>query len=156
TALGELGVDVPLTATPLSFGTWIGGDRDGNPFVTPEVTSDVLVMQHEHGIRTAETLVRGLIGELSMSQRLRPASPELADSVARDLAVLGEDVPARFRRVNEEEPYRLKLRCILAKLDNTRKRHAADAPHQPGRDYSGRAELVADLELMRVSLLANG
>src|SRR5690606_11562231 len=48
--------------------------------------------------------------------------------------------------------YRLKLRCILAKLANTRARLAADAPHRPGHDYHGGAQLVADLELMRASL----
>ena len=57
------------------------------------------------------------------------------------------DVPERFRRVNAEEVYRLKLRCILAKLANTRTRLAADAPHRPGHDYHGGTELVADLEL---------
>ena len=156
TVLGELGVTVPVTATPLSFGTWIGGDRDGNPYVTPAVTRDVLLIQHEHGIRTAEEQVRGLIEELSLSRRLRPVSLDLAVSLAHDLDTLGLDVPERFRRVNAEEVYRLKLRCILAKLANTRSRLAADAPHRPGLDYHGGAELVADLELMRVSLQRNG
>jgi phosphoenolpyruvate carboxylase len=154
--LRELGVSVPATATPLSFGTWIGGDRDGNPFVTPAVTRDVLLIQHEHGIRTAEELVHGLIDELSPSRRLRPVSLDLAASLAHDLDVLGLDVPERFRRVNAEEAYRLKLRCVLAKLANTRSRLAADAPHRAGHDYHGAADLVADLELMRTSLLRNG
>ena len=155
TVLQELGVEVPVTATPLSFGTWIGGDRDGNPYVTPAVTRDVQLIQHEHGIRTAEQIVRELIDELSQSRRLRPVSLDLAVSLARDLDTLGLDVPERFRRVNAEEVYRLKLRCILAKLANTRARLAADAPHRPGHDYHGSAELVADLELMRSSLLRN-
>ena len=124
TVLGELGVDVPVAATPLQFGTWIGGDRDGNPFVTPAVTRDVLLIQHEHGIRTAEEIVRGLIDELSLSRRVRPVSLDLAVSLAHDLDALGADVPERFRRVNAEEVYRLKLRCILAKLANTRTRLA--------------------------------
>ncbi len=156
TVLGELGVDVPFTATPLSFGTWIGGDRDGNPYVTPVVTRDVLLIQHEHGIRTAEETVRGLIDELSLSRRVRPVSLDLAVSLARDLDTLGADVPERFRRVNAEEVYRLKLRCVLAKLANTRSRLAADASHRPGHDYHGGGELVADLDLMRTSLLRNG
>ena len=156
TVLAELGVDVPVTAMPLSFGTWIGGDRDGNPYVTPAVTRDVLLIQHEHGIRTAEELVRDLIDELSQSRRLRPVSLDLAVSLAHDLDALGLDVPERFRRVNAEEVYRLKLRCILAKLANTRSRLAADTAHRPGHDYHGGTQVVADLELMRTSLLRNG
>ena len=45
-AFQELGVDLPPNSRPLSFGSWIGGDRDGNPFVTPEVTADEIGRAH--------------------------------------------------------------------------------------------------------------
>jgi phosphoenolpyruvate carboxylase len=154
--LQGLGVPTPPAARPLSFGSWIGGDRDGNPYVTPAVTRDVLLIQHEYGIRAAEELVAELVSELSVSKRLRPVSPELAASVDDDLTTLGSGVLARFRQVNAEEPYRLKARCIQAKLANTRTRLAAGVPHRPGHDYAGTADLVADLELMRASLAGNG
>jgi phosphoenolpyruvate carboxylase len=157
TVLGELDVPLSPTARPLQFGTWIGGDRDGNPFVTPAVTRDVLLIQHEHGIRTAEEIVAGLVLELSASRRLRPVSTDLAVSVVTDLDTLTTDeVPARFRKVNAEEFYRLKLRCIQAKLANTRARLAAGSPHRPGHDYHGVDELVHELEIMRDSLVRNG
>jgi phosphoenolpyruvate carboxylase len=149
--LAGLGVEIPTTARPLTFGTWIGGDRDGNPYVTPKVTRRVLIIQHEHGIQATEAALDQLIAELSVSQRLRPASPELRDSIARDLDRLPE-VDERFRRVNAEEPYRLKARAIKTKLANTRARLAAGTAHVPGRDYLGSADLIADLELMRRSL----
>ncbi len=149
-----LGVQIAPTARPLSFGTWIGGDRDGNPYVTPAVTRDVLLMQHEYGIRAAEAAMDGLIEEMSVSGRLRQVSLDLSASLAKDLDALPE-VGGRFRRVNAEEPYRLKIRCIRAKLANTRSRLAQGTPHVPGRDYRGSADLVTDLELMRASLARN-
>jgi len=153
--LGRLGVRTEPAATrPLTFGTWIGGDRDGNPYVTPSVTRDVLLIQHEHGIQAAEAALDELIAELPVSRRLRKVSQDLSASLARDLEALPE-LPERYRRVNAEEPYRLKARCIKMKLANTRARLAHGTPHVPGRDYLGSAELVADLELMRDSLARN-
>jgi phosphoenolpyruvate carboxylase len=153
--LRSLGVTIPPTAQPLTFGSWIGGDRDGNPFVTPRVTRDVLLIQHEHGIRATEAAMDELINKVSVSRRLRGVSPDLAASLARDLDALPE-VGERFRRVNAEEPYRLKFRCIKAKLANTRTRLARGTAHAPGRDYRGSADLVADLELIRASLARHG
>jgi phosphoenolpyruvate carboxylase len=149
--LATLGVALPASATPLRFGSWIGGDRDGNPNVTPEVTMEVLVLQHGHAIRDLTTLVEQLIDDLSPSVRLVGASAELLASIERDLDALPE-VDARTRRINAEEPYRLKGRCILARLGNTRARIAAGRAHQPDRDYLGTAGLLEDLALMRSSL----
>jgi len=153
--LRRLGVDLPPTARPLTFGSWIGGDRDGNPYVTPEVTREALTIQHEHGIRATEAAIDALIAELSVSQRLRDVSPELTRSLIDDLAALPE-INERFRRVNAQEPYRLKLRAIQVKLANTRSRLAVGTAHVPGRDYLGSAELIADLEVMRDSLARHG
>ena len=153
--LERLGAHTSLTDSPMRFGTWIGGDRDGNPYVTPQVTTSVLTIQHEHGIRAAEAATDTLISELSVSQRLRPATAELMDGLAVDLAALPE-LPQRYRRVNAAEPYRLKTRCIQAKLANTRSRLAEDTPHVPHRDYADGTELLADLGVLHDSLLAGG
>src|SRR5262249_22894183 len=51
--LGRLGVDLPVGARPLRFGSWIGGDRDGNPNVLPATTLDVLDLHHQHALRDA-------------------------------------------------------------------------------------------------------
>jgi phosphoenolpyruvate carboxylase len=150
----KLGVQTPPNGRPVTFGSWIGGDRDGNPYVTAKVTRDVLRIQYEHGIQAAEQAMDSLINEVSVSRRLRPVSLDLSASLAADLDALPE-LSSRFRRVNAEEPYRLKARCIKAKLANTRSRLASGAPRVPGRDYRGTAELIADLELMRASLARN-
>ena len=152
--LQRVGVELPPGTRPLTFGTWIGGDRDGNPNVTPEVTSEVLILQHEHGINDALEVVDQLRGLLSNSIRYTGATEELLDSLHADLERLPEISP-RYKRLNAEEPYRLKATCIRQKLENTRERLAKGTRHQPGRDYLGTAELLKDLTLVQESLRAH-
>jgi phosphoenolpyruvate carboxylase len=152
--LARLGIELPLDARPLAFGTWIGGDRDGNPNVTAEATLDVLALQHDHALRNALDLVDELRRDLSSSVRIAGATAELESSLTADLEQLGELDP-RYRRLNAEEPYRLKLTCIRQKLLNTRARLVEQRPHEPGRAYRGTGELLADLIVVRDSLLAH-
>jgi phosphoenolpyruvate carboxylase len=152
--LERVGVPLPPGTRPLTFGTWIGGDRDGNPNVTPKVTWDVLLLQHEHGITDALELVDFLRGALSNSIRNCGATDELLTSLDRDLANLPEISP-RYKRLNAEEPYRLKATCVRQKLVNTRERLATGSAHVPGRDYLGTGELLTDLTLLQDSLRAN-
>ncbi|WFB07715.1 phosphoenolpyruvate carboxylase [Streptomyces sp. LX-29] len=152
--LDRVGAPLPTGTRPLTFGTWIGGDRDGNPNVTPEVTWEVLILQHEHGITDALDAVDDLRKALSNSIRNSGATEELLASLQRDLELLPEISP-RYKRLNAEEPYRLKATCVRQKLLNTRERLAAGTPHQEGRDYLGTAELVTDLQLIQESLRAH-
>ncbi|MGW8374556.1 phosphoenolpyruvate carboxylase [Streptomyces sp. ODS28] len=152
--LERAGAPLPQGTRPLTFGSWIGGDRDGNPNVTPAVTWDVLLLQHEHGITEALKQVDELRGALSNSIRNSGASQELLDSLERDLERLPEISP-RYKRLNSEEPYRLKATCVRQKLLNTRERLAEGIPHAPGRDYLGTGELVEDLTLLQESLRAH-
>ncbi len=149
-----VGVPVDPASRVLTFGSWIGGDRDGNPFVTPETTLGVLALQHDHAVRALLPHIEALSGQLSVSERIAPAAPALRASLEADLAAL-PDLDPRFRRLNAEEPYRLKLTCIHAKLRHTRARQAEGRPHEPGRDYRTTAELLADLDLIRASLVQN-
>ncbi|TAK70452.1 MAG: phosphoenolpyruvate carboxylase [Actinomycetota bacterium] len=153
-ALGTLGVVLPPDATPLTFGSWIGGDRDGNPNVTPAVTGSVLRFQREHAIADLRPLIRSLIEDLSASARIAGVSDELRDSLERDLRNLW-DLEDRYRRLNAEEPLRLKLTCVHRRLSITAERLADGRPHEPGRDYLTTEELLADLLLVRRSLLDN-
>ncbi len=153
-ALVAVGVRPEAEARPLAFGTWIGGDRDGNPFVTAEVTTRVLFLQHEHAVGALLPMLDGLLQTLSASERIVPVSDELRASLEDDLARL-TDLDPRYRRLNAEEPYRLKVTCIRAKLTHTRTRVAEGRPHEPGHDYASTQQLVDDLLLVRDSLLAN-
>lgn len=151
----RVGVELPPSARPLRFGTWAGGDRDGNPNVTPEVTLDVLHLQHTSGLAELVDMVDELLTEMTASTRVVPASQELLDSLAAD----AEALPITWgtiRRLNADEPYRLKLSFVRVRLLRTRDRLVDGTPHEPGRDYLGFDELVRDLALVRDSMLATG
>lgn len=136
---------------PLSFGSWIGGDRDGNPFVTPKVTIDVLTLQRGHAIRDLKAMIKRLAEDLSISDRISPAIDELWESIEKDLINL-PDLDPRLKRINAEEPFRLKLSAISNKLEATRKRFAHKEPHKAGVDYSSKQELLNDLAVLQRAL----
>lgn len=143
----------------LRFGSWIGGDRDGNPAVTPQVTWETLKMQREVIIRKYEEQIRRLIKKLSHSARKTQISQELVDSIEQDRVSvqLGDGITEW--RVTDER-YRQKLVYILAKLRHTRlglkERGYYQRPEQFLADLniidqslrSHRARIIADLEIV--------
>ena len=148
------GFSVPPDARPLVLGSWVGGDRDGNPNVTPAVTREVLALNVDRALRIHERLVEQLIEELGVSTRVVGVSEELRGALARDRRVL-PDVHDRYIRLNQYEPYRLKLSYVLARLQHTRSRVAEGRRHVPGRDYLGVAAYLEDLEVVDRSLRAH-
>ena len=150
----RLGVDLPLDARPLSFGSWIGGDRDGNPNITASITESAMVLQVGHAIRVTIAAMDELRQMLSVSTRITGVSKSLLDSVEEDLKHIPE-FEERFKRLNVQEPYRLKATAIVHRLAFTRNRHASGGEHVEHRDYNNTSELLADLALMRDSLLEN-
>jgi phosphoenolpyruvate carboxylase len=175
------GVELRDGVAPVRFGSWIGGDRDGNPFVTPEVTWETVRLSQRLVLRKYLTAVADLSRRLSESSRYAPASDELLASIARDAAAMPE-LAERVNRRNPEEPYRQKLSYVYVRLENTvrRNQHLAAAlrieapdalistrPGLPiiasltdtGEDitnvYRSGSELYADLRLIRDSLRAD-
>ncbi len=112
------GVELRDGAAPLRFGSWIGGDRDGNPNVTPEITWETLRLQQRLALRKYRDAVADLGRRLSESSRFAPATDELRESLKDDanrLPATAKDVVTR----NAEEPYRQKLSYIHARIENT-------------------------------------
>ncbi|MFJ4209007.1 phosphoenolpyruvate carboxylase [Paenarthrobacter sp. NPDC089675] len=149
--LAEHGVKLPSGGAPLRFGSWIGGDRDGNPNVTAAVTKEILQLQNQNAVRIGIGLIDELISVLSNSTALFGADQELLDSIEVDLKNL-PGLDKRVLELNAQEPYRLKLTCIKAKLINTGRRIAASTYHEPGRDYSTTPEMLAEFQMLETSL----
>jgi phosphoenolpyruvate carboxylase len=147
--LDRLGVS--YRPSPIRFGSWVGGDRDGNPEVTPETTLETLLLQHDRGLRHLIDLVEWLAEELSVSEHLAPISPELRDSIEHDREALPV-VWQREHRRTASEPYRLKCSYIHARLINTNRRLQAGLPHVEGVDYGHPSEVMAELDLIADSL----
>jgi phosphoenolpyruvate carboxylase len=135
----------------LRMGSWIGGDRDGNPYVTADVLRQALAMQSKRALRFYLEELHLLGGELSLDDRMVGIS-----DAARALAASSPDrSPER-----QHEPYRRAIVGIYARLaatawelDRLEPPHAAVAQAPP---YAGAAELRADLDVLYDSLLANG
>jgi phosphoenolpyruvate carboxylase len=127
----------------LSFGTWIGGDRDGNPNVTPEVTAESLGLLRDHCVRFLEGRLRLLAGRASVSERVVGRVEGLEETLAEGEAFFPA-LADRLRDVNREEPYRRAFSFMSERLRATRR-------GEPGA-YSGPHELLADLRRADASL----
>ncbi len=146
----------------LRFGTWMGGDRDGNPFVTPEVTVQTVRLLREAALKRHIAAIEEISHRLSMSSRQVGISAALAESLAAD----ARDFPAVAELLahrNPYEPYRQKCTYIrerlLLALDHARTSRP-DWLAGPGaagdpRRYVAADDLLRDLRLMDLSLREN-
>jgi phosphoenolpyruvate carboxylase len=143
---------------PLTIGNWVGGDRDGNPFVTPDVTI-ATARRASFAIlgRYVATLAQ-LVERLSVSDAIVPVSQALRESIDADRALLPAVYEANARR-NADEPLRLKLSFMMARVEAARRLTAARDAGSPTVDaaaYVGASQLENDLLLLRDNLLAAG
>ncbi len=141
------------TGAFLHFGSWIGGDRDGNPFITHEVTEDALLLQRDLALEAYAGELRELVDALSQSARRVAVSEALLSSIEQDALRLPAEAEAA-RRQFPFEPYRQKLSFMQAKLANVT---SDPAKEQAGpAAYAAPGELLADVRLLHDDLFANG
>jgi phosphoenolpyruvate carboxylase len=141
----------------LRFGSWIGGDRDGNPFVTVEVTEQALREGQALAIRLLRRSIDRMHAHLSVSAR-RGTTPELAERLAQLRSLLPEEADDVERRY-PQQPHRQFLAIVYQVLLRTERAAARPwrADHRRDeRRYADAAEFVADLELLRDSLRSVG
>jgi phosphoenolpyruvate carboxylase len=137
-------IDIPLEPQ-LSFGTWVGGDRDGNPFVTTEVTRRAFQMLRGGALRILRQELENLAAHLSLAEMLQPAPPELARRISEYEKSLGDVGRAAVQR-NPGEPWRQMLNLMLARLPQP----TSGVPE--AACYRRPVELERDLALVASSL----
>jgi phosphoenolpyruvate carboxylase len=139
----------------VTFGSWIGGDRDGNPFVTPEVTREALAMSRgvlfEHYLRRLQKV----FDHLASSTRLVAVSTELTTLLDSYLSQLRESGQTAFENRLPFESTRLLLGCIMMRLGGAPHMSIPVSADTPLRPYTQAAELVNDLNVVRSSLMRN-
>lgn len=131
----------PPTRPAVRFGSWAGGDMDGNPEVGPEAVARTLRLHRTTALRLLHRRVDALSREFSQADDHVFLSPALRASIDYDEAELPQ---AGTRRRNPHEPFRRKLGLISTRIQRARRREAGG--------YTDPAELAADLELVRESL----
>ncbi|KAL5714837.1 phosphoenolpyruvate carboxylase [Ranunculus cassubicifolius] len=162
TALKKIGINerVPYNAPLIQFSSWMGGDRDGNPRVTPEVTRDVCLLARMMAANLYYSQIEDLMFELSMwrcSDELRIRADQLHRSSKKDAKHYIEF----WQQVPPSEPYRVILSDVRDKLYQTRERSRhllsngiSDIPEEA--TYTDIAQFMEPLELCYNSLCACG
>lgn len=134
----------------LHFGTWVGGDRDGHPLVTAEVTRATLRDLRQHALDLVQRQLTELARQLSLSERLQPAPARVTSTVAALAEELGEVGRQAVDR-NPEEPWRQLINLMLARLPLTDPAPDGAAPPvapQAQHAYRQVDELLADLQTL--------
>ena len=132
----------------LRFGSWVGADRDGNPFVTAQVTRETATIQADHVLRALENATTRIGRALTLHAATTPPSAELRRALAAAHAAHPE-LLAEIEARSPQEPYRTYLLFAAQRINATRVRHADLA-------YPGPAEFLADLRTVQESLTAAG
>jgi len=140
------------SATPvpayLRFGSWVGADRDGNPFVTARVTRETATIQADHVLRALENATTRVGRSLTVHEATTPPSPGLRRALAAAAAAHPE-LLAEIAARSPQEPYRTYLLYAAQRVNATRMRHADLA-------YPAPAGFLADLRVVQESLAAAG
>ena len=170
------GLEIEPHALPqvLSFGSWIGGDRDGNPFVTPEVTREAIQLARGHLLLHYQHLLDEITDLLTSSAQQVAVSEELLERLQAYVSLVHTPESQLFGEQDEFESYRRFVICLKARIQRTLESMeqagpaGAGLPVMPytlaqGQDklaqalppYCSVEEFIADLETLRDSLAAH-
>ena len=147
---GRSGTRPPRVPAFLRWGSWIGGDRDGNPSVTAEVTAQTLRVHADHVLSGYERVAERLAQTISLAGREVGMPAELQDRLRADAARMPEVARVLERRF-PDEPYRRALGYVAERLRRTRSR-LTDRPGPTDAAYENAEELLADIESLQRAL----
>src|ERR1700678_4331576 len=158
----EYGVHLSLSQMPIlvSFGSWIGGDRDGNPYVTPQVTREALQMAREHLLKHYQEQLGLTLDLLTTSAQQAPFSGALEQRLQGYLHSLNTTGQQAFGERYEYEYYRRFLSCIRVRLAGVSQSSenaplALDSTLAGLPPYKSAQEFLEDLEIVHTSLVDN-
>jgi phosphoenolpyruvate carboxylase len=149
----EAAVGAPVPPL-LRFGSWIGGDRDGNPFVTHTATEAALELMREQCLRVLEERLGIVAGRISLSDRVAGPAPGLDDLLATGEELFPE-LAAQLAQLNPEEPFRRALSFLRERVRATAAATTLEALERTG-GYPEPAALLADLAAVRSALTDDG
>jgi phosphoenolpyruvate carboxylase len=139
----------------VSFGSWIGGDRDGNPFVISEVTRDALAMAHTLLLNHYRRRLQNVFEQLGSSIQQVPVSAEVTAVLDRYLDKLRAAGQTAVEQRFHYEHLRLLIACIMMRLGAT-PQSGLPLPADPAlTPYTRAADLLSDLTVLRASLAEN-
>jgi phosphoenolpyruvate carboxylase len=153
----EYGIELALAELPqlVTFGSWMGGDRDGNPFVTPEATREALAMARDLVLTHYRRRLQNIFDQLASSTRLVAVSPELSELLDSYLSQLRAAGQTAFENRIPHESVRLLVGCIMMRLGGA-PHISVPLPEQSAlKPYARASELIADLSVIRSSLNHN-
>jgi phosphoenolpyruvate carboxylase len=142
----EAGRRAPIVRPFVRIGSWVGGDRDGNPFVTAKVTRKAAAIASEHVLLGLERTASRVGRSLTLDAGTTPPSPALVGLWNR-LRAADEDAAADIAKRSPNEPHRRILLLLARRIAATRTRDADLAFRDPD-------ELLADLRVVQESLVA--
>jgi phosphoenolpyruvate carboxylase len=138
----------PLVRPFVRLGTWVGGDRDGNPFVTPSVTIKAAAIAAEHVLLGLEHTATLIARSITLDSDATPPSPELT-ALWHSLSLADEAGAAVAKLSAPNEPHKQAMALIMRRIVATRRRDADLA-------YANPDLLLADLRVVQESLRAAG
>jgi phosphoenolpyruvate carboxylase len=137
----------------IRFGSWIGGDRDGNPFVTPQATREALSMAHSLLLTHYRRRLQNIFEQLASSTQQVPVSAELTTLLDRYLTQLRTAGQSALEERFPHESIRLLIACIMMRVGAT-PQSAVPLPANPAlAPYTRAADLLSDLTTLRKSLV---